>query len=161
MTNEQRINRTIYKNGHSATVTVVAGDVCPCMIFEDANNPSYSREWHRLNPTADDCSGTGLINTSSNDTNIKAMFYPVALKVQSLNLDKESLDKILGEMQNDDLIMYGAVDISDLSTFDLSILSEYHDKILYRTNYYFVRHLFEIAADSFISQIAFIKRLNG
>ena len=158
MTHKKRFLKILYKSGMSANLIRLTGDQCPCMVFEDPDVPSYSPEWHRLNPTAENCNRTGLINTVETTIAIKSIFYSVALKVQSLNLEKEILDKI-GEWQKDDLLMYGCVKVADMSEIDLRTLNENVDKIQYDGKLYIPRHTLDVATNEIIGSLCLIKRI--
>lgn len=139
-------------------MTSVTGTVCPCMTWRDADRPSYSAEWHSLNPLADNCNKTGLIDTTTTTVAIKAMFIAAGLMANMSMLSKEALT-LIGELQNDDLVMYGAVNASSGEFYDVSGLSEYNDKITYNSIDYIVRHHYNADFDANVGQVAVLKRI--
>jgi hypothetical protein len=59
-----RLLQHLGARGISATLKYYTGTDCPCRTFNDSANYSYSPEWHRLYPTAEDCGGTLKIATN-------------------------------------------------------------------------------------------------
>ena len=140
-------------------VTQVTGTACPCMTWRDTNRPSYSAEWHRLNPGSDDCNQTGLISTTTTTINIKATFIPAGLMANMSMLSKEVMS-VIGELQKDDLVMFGMVNSATGVFYDISNLHEMQDKITYNGNDYVVRHYFDSGFDDIVGQVGLLKRIN-
>jgi len=136
----------------TATLTTVTGDTCPCM---EQGRKNYSPDWHVANPGEDDCEGTGLINTSTTTINIKAVFSPVGLAGNSIPTMKEFIETI-GEIQKDDLFLWGTVNTADGSFADLSGKSEYTDYITKDSKKYLIRDVSDIPAS--VGQVAHLVR---
>ena len=111
------------REGETATVTRVTGDVCPCWNWRGAG---YSKEYHRLSGSEPDCNGTGLQNASPAITTIKALFYDTGLVP---TIPDQNIKIPIGELEVSDLIMFGALDASNYSFEDLADLEERKDKI--------------------------------
>jgi len=157
MTDKEIFCEDLNHFGKSATLVQVTGDACPCMTWRDSDNPSYSAEWHRLNPAAEDCNGTGLINRTTTNTTIKAYFYPPTALPNRLILTKEKIE-VIGELQNDDLMLFGAVNASTGAYVDLSGLDELQDYITIDSRKYFVRHYYDLQNSDVVGQLALLRR---
>jgi len=132
LSDQSRFLSWLNRKGEAATTTEITGTQCPCMISRDASNPSYSAQWHVDHEDAEDCGRTGIIdpNKTTTVTNIKGIFSPPGLVGSSIPGGKEFLESI-GEVNRDDLILWGTVDTDTdpLSFKDISGKSEYVFKI--------------------------------
>jgi hypothetical protein len=142
------------RGAEAATLTETTGSVCPCMTSWDANNPSYSEQWHRDNPAASDCDGTGIIHATETDTAIYGVFSPPGLFGESIPKGKEDLFPI-GEVQKDDLILWGVCNASKES-LDLTYKSEYVTKITKGGVDYTIKDMSYITTE--IGQVALLRR---
>ncbi|MDD2869683.1 hypothetical protein [Neomegalonema sp.] len=116
------------------------------MVYYDSARPSYSEEWHRtINPSASDCNGTGIIHATYTRTAIKAVFSPPNLIGNSIPGGKEFLETI-GEINNDDLILWGAVKTASAILVTLKDRTEYVNKITKGGVDYSIRDVSTIAA---------------
>ena len=120
--------------GSSATYRKVTGTACPCLTSRGDGSSVYSREWHRLYPTADDCGGTGLIDTTSTNYTIKA-FFSMELETLS-NYLKDRIQSKIGEMKNNYMIMYQPIYTSDYSFVDLDAINKNSDTIIWNSRYF-------------------------
>ena len=158
MTDQTVFMRDCYRFGNSATVTQVTGTACPCV-----KSSGSSREWHRLNTGADECNGTGLINTTTTTTTVKAFFTN---RLQSLMVFLNQFKKSeIGELDSADLFIFGVAKASDASYFDISGLKETGDnranKITFASEDYLVRHVYSIAGlnETVVGQVGLLKRI--
>ena len=135
------LNRTDLSS--TITLTVVTGDQCPCMISRDANNPTYSEQWHRDNSGEDDCQGTGLINSSTADTTLKCILGTWGIISNSIPGAKKVLTEI-GEVNTTDLFGYGFVNTSTLAFTSLLSYTEYNAYITYSSVEYNIKDVFEV-----------------
>ena len=142
----------------TATLTSVTGTACPCMTSRDASNPSYSEEWHRNNSGEDDCNGTGLIDTTTVTTTFKAIFSPPGLVGTTIPNGTVLLQQI-GEVTDDDLFMWGAVNSSTLAAVSFDGLSEYNDYITKDSIKYAVRDVVDLPGS--VGQVAVLVRRNA
>ena len=156
MSRASRFIGACIRYGDVFTATSVTGTQCPCMISRDANNPTYSPAWHVNNPDADDCSGSGLIDTTSTTINLKGFLYPTALLGTSQVPD--TIKSVIGETANTDLIVYGQVNTDTLAFYDMSGLTEYDDTITFDSVTYVDRKTFELKIQSTIAQVSLFKR---
>lgn len=125
----------------SGVLTEVTGTACPCMSYK--NRSSYSEEWHRQNPTEDDCGGTGLIDTTTTTTNFKGIFSAPRLIGTSIPTSKEFLE-LIGEIQSSDMFLWGAVNSTTGAVVDLAGQNEYYDYITYDSNKYIIRDVSDL-----------------
>jgi hypothetical protein len=128
------------------------------MTWRDSAHPSYSAEYHRQYPLATACNGTGLINRTTTTITIKAMFIPAGLMASMSMLSKETLAAI-GEIQKDDVVMFGAVNTATGAIYNLSNLNELQDKITFQSRDYVVRHYFDSWFDDLVGQVGVLKRI--
>lgn len=119
------------------TLTQVTGDTCPCMTSVDANNPGYSKSWHDVNSSADECSGTGLINTSETTVNLKGNVSFEFEKIHSY-LSAEIKQEI-GNTDNRYLLLFGCVNTSTKAAFDFSGVNELADTFVINSISYKLR----------------------
>lgn len=159
MTKQNRFCLWLLRKGADATLNEVTGTTCPCMTWRDADNPEYSREWHRLYPSAEDCGGTGLISRTTTSTSIKGMAYLIQTATAMGLLTKEQAEAI-GELQETDILWTGTANASTGDFVDLSSLVELRDSITYNSTTYRVRHTFDMAwgNETTVGQIAILKR---
>jgi len=144
LTWQSRFLALVNRNGESVTLTVTTGTVCPCMSYKGRD--SYSEEWHRLNPSEDDCGSTGLIDTTNTATTMKAILY-FPQDIGNTPEAKAFLESI-GEIANTDLFALGNVKTSDLSFVDLRDYTEYDAKITYDSNNYSLRDVKNLPKDA-------------
>lgn len=154
---QTRFQKSLFHNGQSITVVTKTGSTCPCMTYRDSSKPEYNPGWHRDNPAAAACNGTGIISVTTTSTPAKANVMPFLVAINSAMIRKELLDKI-GEIQNDDLCLIGTVKVSDGTFIDLSTLVEKKDYITYNSHNYLVRHTFDYGTTEVVGQIAILKR---
>ena len=157
MTPKQRFMNNLLRNGQDVTVVTIAGTTCPCMSKRDSAYPVYNPAWHRDNPTAAACNGTGLISTTSTSTAAKAVIMSYQTVINSGMIKKEILDNI-GEIQHDDLFLVGTVKTSDGSFIELSGMIETRDYITYNSKNYLIRHTFDYGTSSVIGHLAVLRR---
>ena len=151
---QKRFCEYLLLQGTDIMVTQITGDTCPCTTWRDG---SYSPEYHsEINTTVEDCQGTLLINRTTTTFTLKGI---VSLGIQSLNtfMTKEILSEI-GELQNEDLLLFGQCKASDGSFFDLTVLSEQRDTLTIDSIDYIRRHSFMVNFGKDIGQISLLKR---
>ena len=149
----------IVRNGQAATISVVTGTTCPCMTSVDSSRPSYSAEWHRINPAAAACNGTGLISRTTTTVNIKAYFFPINASGNMVPMVAMKLAEI-GELDEKDLMMFGPVNTADNTFYSLSSLYDRKDVITYQSKTYLVRHYFPLTIGETICELALLKRVS-
>jgi hypothetical protein len=153
---QERLAKFLVRRGMTATVTIVTGTQCPCMISRDPNNPSYNPEWHvTVNPSADDCGGSGLINTTTTVTTVYASFMNEMQNINTLLTDQ--LLKEIGEVKTTDVIMVGQFE-ADGTFFNMSQFSEQSDKVTFGGVDYVVRHYHDIYHGELVGQVSLLKR---
>jgi len=158
MTDQSVFMLDCYRLGTTATVTQVTGTVCPCK-----KDRGSSFEWHRLNPSAENCNGTGLINKTTTTTSVKAFFTN---RLQSLMVFLHQYKKSeIGELDGADMFMFGVAKAADASYFDISGLKETGDnranKVTFNSQDYLVRHVYSIAGlnEVVIGQVGLLKKI--
>lgn len=139
MSHQQRFIEWLSRHGETATYNVISGDACPCMSSRGGGGSSYSEEWHRNNSEDDDCGGTGLINSSTSATNIKAIFSTPGVVANTIPI-KEMLE-VIGEIQNTDLFMWGTLDTDNDAYISISGNTEYVAYITKSSVDYSIRHV--------------------
>ncbi len=123
MTAAKRLLQSIIRNGTIATVkTFTGGTQCPCMISRGSEAPAYSLDWHRRNPTATNCSGTGEIGATESTVTIKTM--PIAAKAIGDAVKRGGAWVDIGEIKTGDLALYGAVKTSDGTNYSFDGLAD-------------------------------------
>jgi len=157
MTNQKRFFLWLIQNDLADTATLniaTGGSVCPCMTNWDSGVDMYSQQWHRDNPGASDCNNTGIIHATYTNTVIYAVFSPPNLVSSSIPTGKEFLESI-GEITNDDLILWG---VCNSSAVEVSLVdrTEYTAKITKETIDYTIKDVSVIA--SLIGQVARLVR---
>jgi hypothetical protein len=143
MTDAERFLSWLYDFGSAATLNIVTGTACPCMVSRDSTKSEYSPEWHRNNPTALVCSGTGVITTTTTTTNIKAIIHPPGVMFNSIYAPKETLVPI-GELQKDDMLFWGSVNTSTGAFVDLSGKNENKDYVTFNSINYALRDVSDV-----------------
>lgn len=129
LTHLQRVRQSLKYRGQSATKSTLAGTACPCINSETL---IPSREWHRDNPTAADCSGTGLISSTRTNLTIYAFIQ---------EMDEEELEKLPPGLRNVATLKYfGAVDTS-LNFVSVASMDEKRDYIVFDSLKYIVRNV--------------------
>jgi len=144
--------------GDSAVLTKITGTACPCMSYKDRD--SYSEEYHRNNPLAEDCGGTGLIDPGKTTTNINIKFIVSDINTASTFLPKAlDIKEVYGEINARDLFIIGTMDTSNSNTSeDLRNLNEYANWITYDSQKYLIRFVTPIPKS--VGQIALLKPRN-
>ena len=142
MTHEQEYLNNLMGNGYDVTVTVITGDICPCMVSRDANISEYSAVWHELNPAPgnEHCNGTGLINRTSTVTSVKS-FITNELESMESYLTQKLMTEI-GEKHSSYVMMLGCAVAG--AKFDLSILNRKNATFTYKSNDYKLIHHFDL-----------------
>ena len=136
MTEVERFLSWLYDYGNEASwVSVTGGTACPCMVNRGSDVYEYSQEWHRNNPASEMCDGTGLIGRTLTTTTIKAIIHPPGVQFNSIYTPKESLTPI-GELQIDDMLLWGSVNVSTGAFVDLSSMDEAKDYIVFQSKNY-------------------------
>uniref|UniRef100_A0A6M3ILF5 Uncharacterized protein n=1 Tax=viral metagenome TaxID=1070528 RepID=A0A6M3ILF5_9ZZZZ len=145
MTNQERFLNWLYTNAlaETATLAVITGTACPCMISRDSSRPSYSEQWHRDNPGAADCTGTGIISSTTTTTTFKGIFIAPGLVANTIPTMQERLMQI-GEIRDDDLFLWGLVNSSTLAVVSILGASEYTHKITRNSIDYSIKTAWEI-----------------
>ena len=153
---QSRYNRWLIsgRGAEAGTLSVTSGSVCPCMTSWDSSSPSYSEQWHRENPSASDCNSTGVIHATVTNTAIYAVFSPPGLFGESIPNGKEVLQGI-GELQKDDLIMWGVCNAS-MTSISLTYRSEYVTKISKGGVDYTIKDM--SAMPNSVGQVALLRR---
>ena len=157
MTAKERYCLSLLRAGRAASVTRTTGTTCPCMTWRDPNNPQYSAEYHRQYPDAEDCKGTGVISGTATTVNIKANFFNPRTATSTIILAAE-IQESIGELQNDDLIMMGAVQVSDASFYDMSDIDANTDYVTIGSRKYRPRTVIPVETNAEIGQVVLLKR---
>lgn len=156
MTNAERFLLSILKNGVDATITVYSGGTqCPCMISRGSEAPAYSADWHRRNPTATDCEGTGLINSTTSTVKLKTMIIDAALIGDALKSVGEMVD--IG-IKSGDMALYGAVNSETMGNYSLADLTD-KNIITVLDVTYSVKRVYRIPMGETVITAAVIRRL--
>lgn len=135
--------------GVTASMETVAGTVCPCI----AGRGAYSPEWHRLNPAAASCAGTGLISRSTTTTSIKAMFYEAGILGDEIR--RNFSQEIIGQVKDTDVFMIGTANASTGAQVTLSTDAN----IAIGSNKYKVWHVCNLMTGDVSAQWAILRRL--
>ncbi|MDD5543900.1 MAG: hypothetical protein PHX83_12070 [Acidobacteriia bacterium] len=139
-----------------ATLSTFTGSTCRCMASRDTNNPSFSAQWHRDNPSATACNGLGLYSTTEATTPLSFVITePISMISGNIPINKEWLSQI-GEIQKTDRFVWGTVNRTSGAFVDLSGKSEYHDYITYDSNKYLIRDVTDLPGDA--GQVAHLVR---
>ena len=147
----------LFYQGHSATVTVTDGTVCPCTV----KYGTYDPQWHIDNPDAENCNGTTEISATDTDYSIKAVFCGIAGLQQFLGQIKATE---IGQLTNNDQLMIGTVDTSDMSFINLKNLVSDFDNAKYSITVtcdsvdWLIEHVYDIRADELVCQVAVLTR---
>lgn len=123
MTHVQRYINSVLRHGVAATVReFTAGTQCPCMISRDSAVPTYSADWHRRNPAAEACNGTGMIGETIVETAVKT----IPMDAQAIgNLIKQGGSFTdIGNIDVGDYLLYGAVRTSTGALFSFESLGD-------------------------------------
>jgi hypothetical protein len=152
----QFMNNLFYQ-GHTATITVTDGTVCPCTV----KYGTYDPQWHVDNPLAKNCNGTTEISATDTTYTVKAVFSGIAGMQQFLGQIKAVE---IGQLTNDEILMIGTVDTSDMSFINLKNLVSDFDNAKYSITItcdsveWLIDHIYEIRADELVCQVALLKR---
>jgi hypothetical protein len=145
-----QVASVLARYGVTASLETVAGTVCPCTTERGA----YSPEWHRLNPAAASCAGTGLVNRTTTTTSIKAMFYEAGIAGDEIH--KKFSAEIIGQVKDDDLFMLGTQNASTGTQVTLS-----KDANITVGSYkYKVWHISDLMPGDVCAQWAILKRIS-
>jgi hypothetical protein len=135
--------------GTTASMEVVTGTACPCI----AGRGAYSPEWHRLNPAAASCAGTGLISRSTTTTSIKAMFYEAGILGDEIR--RNFSQEIIGQVKDTDIFMIGTLNTSTGAQVTLTADAN----ITVGSNKYKVWHISNLMTGDVCAQWAILRRL--
>lgn len=144
-----QVAQALARYGVTASMQTVAGTACPCI----AGRGAYSPEWHRLNPAAASCAGTGLISRTTTTTSIKAMFYESGIAGDEIR--KMFSAEIIGQVKDDDLFMIGT---QNASTGAQVILAK-DSNITIGSYKYKVWHISDLMPGDVCAQWAILRRL--
>jgi len=143
----------IKRYGTAASILSVTGTACPCFLYRGQN--AYSAEWHRLNPTAATCLGTGKINRITEKIEVKAFFYSPAAVHSTL---PDVIKNEIGETSNTDLIMVGTLNTTAGGFLDMTTFVEWEDPLTYDGNKYRIRKVYNLDITNNIGQMILLKR---
>ncbi|HQI49888.1 MAG TPA: hypothetical protein PLN61_14640 [bacterium] len=102
-----------------------AGTQCPCMISRDSAVPTYSADWHRRNPAAEACNGTGMIGETTVETAVKTIPMDAQAIGNLSNLIKQGGSFTdIGNIDVGDYLLYGAVRTSTGALFSFESLGD-------------------------------------
>ena len=147
----------LFYQGHDATITVVSGTACPCLL----KYGTYDPQWHVDNPDAEDCNGTGQIESEETEYDIKAVFSGIA-GLQQFLLQIKATE--IGQLTNNDMLIIGTVDTSDMSFINLKELVDDFDNAKYQITVtcdsvnWLIEHVHDIRADEIVCQVALLTR---
>lgn len=151
---QQQIFSVIASQGSTIVLNSKTGDVCPCMNSGDGDRVGYSAEWHRLNPTQENCNGSGIIDADAENINCSTILYGYT----DVRNAAEELKSIIGEIQQDDLFIIGLLDQSDWSEINMSTISEQDDYFTYNGNTYSLRWYKDTQVTKLFVQIGLLTR---
>lgn len=136
--------------GNALIKSVLTGMVCPCV---DSETGHPSREWHRLNPLAEDCGGTGLISSTRTDTS----FYAFVQEPDGEELEKQPP----GLRDKNILIYYGGVD-DNLNFVSLIDMDDKRDYVIFNGDKYIVHDVKEhyYGSDKLYEKATLLRREN-
>jgi hypothetical protein len=103
----ERLLRQLATRGMDSVLNYSVGTSCPCRLYEDPDNPSYSPEWHRLNPSAENCNGNLVISSVSVQRNMK-IFIGSITSLATLDTVKKWLE--IGKAEANDFAAICALD---------------------------------------------------
>ncbi|HOZ01918.1 MAG TPA: hypothetical protein PLG20_08875 [Candidatus Syntrophosphaera sp.] len=136
--------------GVTASMETVSGTTCPCTPERGA----YSAEWHRLNPAAASCAGTGLISRTATTLSIKAFFYEAG--IAGSEIAKNFSAEIIGQVKQTDLFMLGTMNV-----FTGAYVALAKDAgITVGSNKYKVWHITDLMTGDVCAQWAILKRIS-
>jgi len=144
-----QVAQALARYGVTASMQTVAGTACPCI----AGRGAYSPEWHRLNPTAASCAGTGLISRTTTTTSIKAMFYEAGIAGDEIR--KKFSQEIIGQVKDTDIFMLGTLNESTGAQVTLS----QDANITIGSEKYKVWHISNLMTGDVCAQWAILKRI--
>jgi len=144
-----QVAQALARYGVTASMQTVAGTACPCI----AGRGAYSPEWHRLNPTAASCAGTGLISRTTTTTSIKAMFYEAGIAGDEIR--KKFSQEIIGQVKDTDIFMLGTLNESTGAQVTLS----QDANITIGSEKYKVWHISNLMPGDVCAQWAILKRI--
>jgi hypothetical protein len=159
MTDKELYALDLVRYGQAFTYVSVTGTQCPCMVWRESDNPTYSVEWHRLNPTPgdEDCSGSGLISTTTVNNSLKGYIFP-AQGLSGKGLLSKELIASIGEIQKEDMILLGATVATTGAFFDMSGAVEREDTVTFNSINYVIRHYFSLATSAEVGQFFLLRR---
>jgi len=144
-----QVAQALARYGTTASMEVVTGTACPCI----AGRGAYSPEWHRLNPAAASCAGTGLISRTTTTTSIKAMFYEAGFARDEIR--RNFSQEIIGQVKDTDVFMIGTANASTGAQVTLSADAN----ITIGSNKYKVWHISNLMTGDVSAQWAILRRL--
>jgi len=127
-----QIKQRFKREGQAITKSVLTGIVCPCV---DSETNLASEEWHRQNPNAEKCYGTGLIQSTRTGTTIYGFIQPLTMKFQVPERLKQSE---IGILDNNSFSFFGAVD-GNLNFVSVDGMDERRDWLEYGGEKYVVQ----------------------
>lgn len=146
----------LMRHGVPATVLeYTAGKVCPCMTSRDTGAPAYSADWHRRNPTAEDCGGSGTIEETTVGTSILTM--PIDAMAVGNSVRESGFFAEIGKVDSGDFALYGAVKASDGSLFSFEALTS-KNVITLLGNQYTVKKTMRIPISGVVVSLALVKK---
>lgn len=102
-----RLTENLAKSGLAATFTYYTGTTCPCVA--GGGYGDYSPQWHVDNPSAEDCAGKKLINTSTTVKSIYVTANDIRNSASTAALSSEVLAAI-GLLKKVDFVVIGCAD---------------------------------------------------
>ena len=154
MSRQDRFMDKIRQHGASAVLSVYTGTRCPCVL--SGGNNAVSEEWHRLNPSAKYCSGTGLITRTTTATNVKGFFFQIGA-INTLGLP-EIAKTAVGELSREDLIMVGTWNDDNDVYMDLSSYIERRTSMVYDSIQYQIRNVYNYDLTDTVAQAIMLKK---
>lgn len=139
MSRQSRFLSLCERGGESFTLRKYTGSVCPCMNYRGAG---YSAQWHRENPSAADCNGRGIINTTLSIINLKGFFYPASLT--GTTGFSEDIKAEIAKLDSGAIILFGQIDTDNNIFYDLS-LDEKEYTLVYSGTPYKIYKVFDLA----------------
>jgi hypothetical protein len=147
----------LFYQGQESTITVTSGTDCPCLL----KYGTYDPQWHVDNPLAEDCNGTGQIESQETEYTIKSVFCGI-VGLQQFILQIKATE--IGQLTKDDVLMIGTVDTSDMSFINLKTLvtdfdnAKYQIVITHNSTDWLIEHVYDIQADELVCQVAVLTR---
>ncbi|HPR89775.1 MAG TPA: hypothetical protein PL181_17320 [bacterium] len=145
-----QVAQALARYGVTASMETVSGTACPCVSGRGA----YSPEWHRLNPAASSCAGTGLISRVTTTTSIKAMFYEAGIAGDEIR--KNFSQEIIGQVKDTDIFLIGTLNASTGAQVTLAADAN----ITVGSSKYKVWHISDLMTGDVCAQWAILRRIS-